>query len=189
MLELRRPRGRAGNSAETVEAAASGAARARGRNGRLDICGSVRFAETVLDDAIGADVVDSVEVNEDHVAVAKALQVSTERASLKRVRNKRLTKKRRRGATNDVTASLASLHGLNDKPIKTHDAALEELVSNGATLPELEAAIRASGGGLRGREKTWERCIKRPTCTNVYEVRRQHRIRCSTASLRTSTSS
>ena len=136
------------------------AARARGRNGRLDICGSVRFAETVLDEAIGADAVDHVSANEDHVAVAKALQVSTERASLKRVRNKRLTKKRRKGTTNDVTASLASLNGLNDKPIKTPDAALEELVSNGATLPELEAAIRASGGGLRGREKTWERCVR-----------------------------
>ena len=136
------------------------AARARGRNGRLDICGSVRFAETVLDEAIGADAVDHVSANEDHVAVAKALQVSTERASLKRVRNKRLTKKRRRGSVNDVTASLASLNGLNDKPIKTPDAALEELVSNGATLPQLEAAIRQAGGGLRGREKTWERCVR-----------------------------
>jgi predicted phosphodiesterase len=136
------------------------AARARGRNGRLDICGSVRFAETVLDEALGAEAFEQVQVNEDHVAVAKALQVSTERASLKRVRNKRLTKKRRRGSVNDVTASLASLNGLNDKPIKTPDAALEELVSNGATLPELEAAIRASGGGLRGREKTWERCVR-----------------------------
>jgi len=136
------------------------AARARGRNGRLDICGSVRFAETVLDEAIGAEAFERVPVNEDHVSVAKALQVSTERASLKRVRNKRLTKKRRKGTTNDVTASLASLNGLNDKPIKTPDAALEELVSNGATLPELEAAIRQAGGGLRGREKTWERCIK-----------------------------
>ena len=126
---------------------------ARGRNGRLDICGSVRFAETVLDEALGADAVETVEVNEDHVAVAKALRVSTERASLKAVRNGDSLKAR--GATNDVTASLASLNGLNDKPIKTPDAALEELVSNGATLPELEAAIRQAGGGLRGREKTW----------------------------------
>ena len=49
------------------------AARARGRNGRLDICGSVRFAETVLDEAIGAEAFERVPVNEDHVAVAKAL--------------------------------------------------------------------------------------------------------------------
>ena len=136
------------------------AARARGRNGRLDICGSVRFAETVLDDDIADDAPDLVTANDDHVAVALALQVSTARASLKRVRNKRLTKKRRRGAFNEVTSELASLNGLSNEPIATPDAALEALVDAGATRAELEAAIHKAGGGIRAREKTWERSVR-----------------------------
>ena len=62
-------------------------------------------------------------------------------------------------------------------PHRTHttDAWREQLMKREAAF----AGEKRPGSGVS----------KRPTCTSVYEVRRQHRIGCSTASLRTSTGS
>ena len=112
------------------------AARARGRAGRLDIVGSVRFSETTLRvDAAPAAADRAPAASDTHVAVAKALSVATEKASLRRVRNKRVTRKSRKAAPpsrafSEATANLAAAtaRGLAATPVAAPDAALNDVV-------------------------------------------------------------
>jgi len=137
---------------------------------RLEIAGSMRFIDAVLveETAKPYEAPARSDAGDRLAAVARAVAVSSERASLKRVKSKRRVAKAgrakrlaaKRGAA-EIGARLAanSAANLEAEVFASTDAELEAAAGI-LDAAVFEAAIRKNGGGVAGREKTWERVLR-----------------------------